>query len=106
MPFRPPVHRPPGSQSQQQQRKRYDQLRDTQDWRRWYKTAAWQRIRSSQLALEPLCRLCRSKGKLTPATVCDHVERHNGNPDKFWRGKMQSLCTPCHSGEKQREENR
>ena len=40
------------------------------------------------------------------ATACDHVERHSGNPDKFWGGAFQSLCTPCHSSDKQLQERK
>ncbi|MFU0507392.1 HNH endonuclease [Pseudaminobacter sp. NGMCC 1.201702] len=106
MPSKPPVHRPPGTTgNRQQQRRLYDQARDTQPWRRWYKTARWQATREAQLIAEPLCRKCKNKGILTPATVCDHVERHNGNPALFWFGPFQSLCPPCHSSDKQREEN-
>lgn len=105
MPGRPPVHRPPGTTGNDQERRRaYDHARDSQPWRRWYKTARWQRTRDAQLIAEPLCRMCKDKGTLTPATVCDHVERHNGNPTLFWFGPFQSLCATCHSSDKQREE--
>jgi hypothetical protein len=54
-----------------------------------------------QLARQPLCRFCIDRGKVTPATVCDHVEPHKGDHDKFWRGPFQSLCKSCHDGRKQ-----
>ncbi|MBB6011890.1 5-methylcytosine-specific restriction endonuclease McrA [Aquamicrobium lusatiense] len=106
MPSRPPVHRPPGIGDRQQQRRLYDQTRDKQEWRGWYKTARWQRRREAQLRDEPLCVMCQKAGRLTPATVADHVERHNGGYDLFWYGPLQSLCAPCHSSVKQREEIR
>lgn len=106
MPSKPPVHRPPGTADRQQQRRIYDQQRDTQPWRGWYKTARWQRRREQQLIDEPLCANCLKHGRLTPATVADHVERHNGQHELFWHGLLQSLCAPCHSSEKQREERR
>ena len=81
-------------------------MRDSQPWRRWYKTAGWQRRREDQLTAQPLCAFCMERGILTPATVADHRERHNGQYEAFWCGELQSLCGPCHSGEKQRDENR
>jgi 5-methylcytosine-specific restriction endonuclease McrA len=88
----------------QQQRRAYDRQRDQQEWRRWYKTARWQGKRDAQLRAEPLCAMCEKAGRLTPATVADHVERHNGDYDRFWCATLQSLCASCHSSAKQREE--
>lgn len=75
-------------------------------YRRWYFTREWRNIRDAQLKAEPNCRLCAQMGKHTPATVCDHVTRHNGNEAAFWAGPFQSLCTACHDGAKQRMERR
>ena len=61
-------------------------------------------LRRLQLQAEPLCRMCRDLGKLTPATTCDHVNPHRGDVEAFWSGPFQSLCTPCHSSTKQRSE--
>ena len=65
---------------------------------------SWQATRERQLTAEPLCRMCREVGRLIPATVCDHIERHGGEPARFWCGPFQSLCASCHSSEKQGEE--
>jgi 5-methylcytosine-specific restriction enzyme A len=27
-----------------------------------------------------------------PATICDHVEPHRGDVNKFWLGPFMSLC--------------
>ncbi|MDR5009433.1 HNH endonuclease [Agrobacterium fabacearum] len=41
------------------------------------------------------------------STVVDHVIPHRGDKRLFWfRGNWQSLCTPCHSSTKQRQEQR
>ena len=69
-----------------------------------YRTARWLAIRRLQLQSEPLCRMCRARGKLTPATVADHVTPHRGDAEVFWNGALQSLCATCHSGAKQAEE--
>ncbi len=106
MPAKPPVQRRPGVGDRQQQRRAYDRQRDSQEWRRWYKTARWQAIRVHQLVVEPLCRICKGAGRIKAADTCDHIERHGGDPVRFWAGPFQSLCAPCHSSVKQREENR
>lgn len=75
-------------------------------WRGWYSLARWRKLRKHQLSIEPFCRMCRLQGRRTAATVCDHVERHNGDPEKFWGGPFQSLCEPHHNATKQAEEHR
>ena len=70
----------------------------------WYGTARWKRTRERHLASEPLCRYCKQQGITKEARICDHVEPHKGDPDKFWSGPFQSLCKPCHDRHKQREE--
>ena len=50
--------------------------------------------------------MCGEAGKVTAATVCDHIEPHKGDPVKFWSGPFQSLCKAHHDGRKQREEVR
>ncbi len=75
-----------------------------------YTTTRWRKIRAAQLAQEPLCAMCAKHGRVTPATVCDHVEPHRGDPDRFWNGPFQSLCDGppwrCHSSTKQSIERR
>lgn len=79
---------------------------DTRPWRHLYKTAAWQRLRGSQLAQEPLCRYCSEMGRTTAATVCDHIEPHKGDEALFFDPcNLQSLCKQCHDSVKQREEH-
>ena len=73
-------------------------------WRKWYGTARWQRRRRALFAASPLCAYCQRLGLVVPATIADHVEPHRGDPDKFWHGRLQALCKPCHDGDKQREE--
>jgi 5-methylcytosine-specific restriction enzyme A len=69
-------------------------------WSRWYSKKRWRRLRRHQLRAEPLCRFCTRDGKAVPANFVDHVERHFGDPDKFWFGALQSLCWNCHESHK------
>ena len=66
----------------------------------WYGTARWQKLRARHLASEPLCRMCLEDKTLTAANVCDHIEPHNGDYDKFWSGPFQSLCKRHHDSDK------
>ena len=69
-----------------------------------YNTAAWQKKRARLLRDQPLCVFCKSKGKIVPATVADHVEPHRGDYNKFWNGALQGLCKYCHDSTKARIE--
>ncbi|MCV0371087.1 HNH endonuclease signature motif containing protein [Filomicrobium sp.] len=79
-------------------------------YRRMYKDKRWRGkggIRDRRLAEEPLCRECRKRGHLTPATVVDHLKEHKGDPLLFFDyDNTQSLCSPCHDCAKQSEERR
>lgn len=62
-----------------------------------YKTDLWRRLRLQQLRTEPLCRYCRTMGRVEAATVVDHVRPHRGERDlAFDPDNLQSLCKPCH----------
>lgn len=80
----------------------------TQEWRRWYKTARWQRLRWSVLLRDLFtCHMCKRIQSDTSKLVCDHTERHGGDEAKFWAGPFQTLCAdPCHNKHKQQMENR
>lgn len=80
-------------------------------YRSLYKTAQWKRTRLAQLADEPLCRMCNAQGRITLATVCDHIDpKTKDDPATFYEGPFQSLCDDpryrCHSSRKQQQESR
>lgn len=65
----------------------------------------WQKARERFLAEHPLCVYCEREGRVTAATVVDHIEAHRGDEQRFWdQSNWQALCAPCHSSTKQREE--
>lgn len=43
-------------------------------------------------------------GRWKLATVADHISPHRGDLALFHAGALQSLCSPCHSGQKARLE--
>lgn len=47
--------------------------------------------------IEPLCRLCLEAGRVTPASVCDHLVPHKGDFTAFRLGALRSLCADCHN---------
>src|SRR3989304_544110 len=62
-----------------------------------YNTRRWKMIRRLQLSQHPWCEGCLRANIYTPATDVDHIEPHRGDPARFYTGKLQSLCVPCHS---------
>ncbi len=79
----------------------------------------WNKARLAFLQQHPLCVMCRKQGRLTPATVVDHIVPHklrdaiNSNDSAaikaarrlFWGTKnWQPLCASHHNSTKQRIE--
>ncbi len=75
-------------------RQRVDAARGTSTQRGY--GAAWQRIRRSWLAENPLCVTCNDNGRIVSATVVDHiVPMARGGPNDS--SNYQSLCARCHN---------
>lgn len=65
----------------------------------------WQTARASYLRSHPLCRMCDDEGRVTAATIVDHITPHRGDQSKFWdTDNWQPLCAKHHSSHKQRLE--
>lgn len=93
MPRKPTTHKPFKSKKHEpHQSGQYSHL---------YRTPRWRKLREIELKEEPLCANCLKYGRIKEATIRDHVEPHKGNINKFWYGKRQSLCVPCHNSFKQ-----
>ena len=78
-------------------------------WRHPYSHRKWRKLRKLQLQREPLCAFCKAQGLITPAVVADHVTPYRDKKDainRFWCGKLQSLCARCHDGTKRNQEQR
>lgn len=70
-----------------------------------YKTKRWQRLRAAHLAGEPLCVMCKARGRTEPARVADHIRPHRGDMALFLDpSNLQSLCFVHHNKDKQQEE--
>jgi len=47
---------------------------------------------------EPLCRHCLREGRVTAATLVDHIVPLSQAPDlRLLRSNLQSLCARCHA---------
>ena len=57
----------------------------------------WRKARGRFLKAHPLCVQCQKQGKLTQATVVDHIVPHRGDQQLFWNeSNWQPLCKSCH----------
>ena len=57
----------------------------------------WRKARKLFLERNPLCVECRKEGRLTPATVVDHIIPHRGDRKLFWdESNWQPLCKEHH----------
>jgi 5-methylcytosine-specific restriction protein A len=79
---------------------------DYKERNRFYQRIAWKNVRALQLQLEPLCRLCRSNGKLIAATVVDHRTPIAEGGAELDLDNLQSLCSPCHNAKTRGDSNR
>jgi hypothetical protein len=66
-------------------------------WQHLYDNSRWRKLRLAHLRTHPLCVMCKEAGRVTAASVVDHVKAHKGNEALFWdQSNWQSLCKPCH----------
>jgi 5-methylcytosine-specific restriction protein A len=62
-----------------------------------YNSARWKAMRLAQLSREPLCAECLKVGRLTAATIVDHIVPHKCNANLFFdSSNHQSLCKHHH----------
>jgi Restriction endonuclease len=80
------------------------------EYRKWYKTARWQKLRMKVLIRDRFtCQMvgCGRVDGNTSRLVADHKKPHRGDERLFWdEQNLQCLCKPCHDRLKQREERR
>lgn len=76
------------------------------EYRAWYKTTRWRRLRWQVLARDLFtCQMCGKLEANTSQLVADHKAPHKGDEVLFWdAGNIQCLCKACHDSTKQSEE--
>lgn len=68
-----------------------------------YDTTRWRTARKHYLHRHPLCVECRKEGRVTEATVLDHIVRVNAG-GSFWDSdNWQPLCKSCHQRKSAKE---
>ncbi|SOC11406.1 HNH endonuclease [Rhodobacter sp. JA431] len=73
-------------------------------WHGIYSDPRWKKAAAAFLKAHPLCADCGELGVVEAATEVDHIERHMGDPRKFWdKSNWQPLCKRCHSRKTARE---
>jgi 5-methylcytosine-specific restriction enzyme A len=53
-------------------------------------------LRAQMLQQEPLCRECKKKGRVTAATIADHITSLAKRGAAYDFDNMQPLCRRCH----------
>lgn len=111
MPDMPKIFRPAHAPSRHEQRRDYDRRRDEREWRQWYKTARWQKLKQRVHVRDGfVCQvtgvICIGKHPAPNSPVADHKVEHRGNPDLFWDEKnIRTVSKEFHDRERQREQN-
>ena len=77
------------------------------EYRRLYKTKAWQQLRKACLIRDNFtCRFCKKTDWNTSRLVADHIKPHRGDEALFFDiDNLMTLCAePCHNRHKQEQE--
>jgi 5-methylcytosine-specific restriction protein A len=107
MPRRIPVHRPAASSGDSAIKvaacNGYENTDSRMADRRFYASKRWMAVRDLVLASEPLCRVCRSEGRITAANQVHHILERKDRPDlAVDTANLEPLCLPCHNGKRKR----
>lgn len=58
----------------------------------------WRKERKLFIERNPMCKICLEDGRVTMATVVDHIKPHKGDQRLFWdQNNWQALCETCHN---------
>ena len=72
----------------------------------FYHSQEWRKLRQSFLAEHPFCEKCRKSGRLTKATVVDHIIPIKQGGPALDESNLQALCAACHGEKSIREGSR
>jgi 5-methylcytosine-specific restriction protein A len=104
MPDKPPVHRPSRYDAVlRDARRERDRQRGSPSQRGYDRR--WAKAAKAYLNEHPLCVMCQGEGRVTPATLVDHIIPHGGDVDRFWDdANWQPLCAMHHSRKTAKED--
>jgi 5-methylcytosine-specific restriction protein A len=77
--------------------KQYNHFQRNQTAQSFYDSYAWRKLRARYLIENPLCVECRRQGKLTKATLVDHIVPISKGGEPLEESNLQPLCWNCHS---------
>ena len=84
----------------------YDaRLRD-REARAFYTSKEWKHLRQNFLIENPFCEECRKNGRLTKATVVDHIIPIKQGGPALDENNLQALCASCHGSKSIKEGSR
>lgn len=86
--------------------KQYDTYRRSKESAEFYHSSMWRKKRANYLIEHPFCVECQRNGKLTKATVVDHIIPIRMGGDLLDESNLQALCTSCHTRKSIREGSR
>ena len=76
---------------------KYNRYQRDQEAQSFYNSNAWRKLRARFLIEHPFCVECRKQGKLTKATVVDHIIPIRKGGPTLDEDNLQPLCSSCHS---------
>lgn len=72
----------------------------------FYHSREWKHLRQNYLIEHPFCMECRKNGKLTKASVVDHIVPIRQGGPALDENNLQALCSSCHGAKSIREGSR
>lgn len=95
---------------QEAERQRDAEREENTEYRSWYRTERWKRLREEVLT-EAKFVCCKTgvpligKSPAANSPVVDHIKPHRGDPDLFWdKGNLQAVSKSWHDSIKQAQE--
>ena len=85
------------TQHRRQQDVDYNRYHRDQELQAFYCSREWRETRKIQLERFPLCAECAKDGRVTPATIVDHIKPIRDGGARLDLDNLQSLCWACHS---------
>ena len=85
---------------------RYNKSLRNKDASAFYHSAEWKHLRQNYLIEHPFCMECWKAGRLTKATVVDHIVPIKQGGPAMDESNLQSLCASCHGSKSIREGSR
>lgn len=110
MPEMPRTFRPAFMPTRIERNREHDRRRDEQEWRGWYKTARWQKLKRDVHVRDLyICQvtgvLCSGRHPADDSPVADHKVEHEGDPDLFWdMNNVRTVSKAFHDSERQKEQ--